>query len=105
MKYIKKFELFDNDNYIPSTSKNVLTNYYSCDDCDDLWSEFNNEPEICTNCGSSNIEELPEDEWYEVAKSRLSPAKLKKLESKRKKDKNQFVNLFNLKSNDDKDVN
>lgn len=96
MNYIKKFETFDFNQTIPTTSKNVLTSYYSCDDCDNIWKEFNNTVDSCKFCNSKEIEELPENEWYEVAKSSLNSDEIYNLESERDKESGEFVDLINL---------
>lgn len=96
MNYIKKFETFDFNQTIPTTSKNVLTSYYSCDDCDNIWKEFNNTVDSCKFCNSKEIEELPEDEWYEIAKSSLNSDEISNLESERDSESGEFVDLINL---------
>ncbi len=105
MIHIKKYETFDFDQTIPTTSKNYLTNFYSCDECDAVWKEFNNTTDKCKFCNSDEVEELQEDEWYEIVKSRLDEDEIKDLESERNKDSEYFVDLLNLKNGDNKDVN
>jgi hypothetical protein len=41
MKHVKKFENFDFSKTISTTSKDTLTNFYSCEECDALWKSFN----------------------------------------------------------------
>jgi hypothetical protein len=96
MKYIKKFETFDFSQTIPVTTKNFLTNYYSCDECNSLWKEYNKHSNICKFCTSFEIEELPKDEWYEVAKARLHPDEIKNLENIRKESESEIVDLLNF---------
>ena len=99
MKHIKKFETFDFSQTIPVTTKNFLTNYYSCDECDSLWKELNKESEECKFCGSNEIEELSEGEWYEVSKSKGEDMSSDKSEDQ------EGISLYDLKKNDDEYVN
>jgi hypothetical protein len=103
MKYIKKFETFDFSQTIHATSKNELTNYYSCDDCNALWESFNETCDKCKFCNSDEIEDLSEDEFYHLQKSRLDEDEIEDMESQRSKNSQEFVNLYNLKGK--KDVN
>ena len=68
MKHLKKFETFDFSQTVPVTTKNFLTSYYSCDECDNIWTE-NNEVDCCKFCDSDEIEELHEEEWKELSKN------------------------------------
>jgi len=97
MKHLRKFETFDFSQTIPVTTKNFLTSYYSCDECDNLWKEFNKESKSC-KCGSTEIEELPEDEWYEIAEVRGINTEDEKMSDK------EAVNLLNLKKDNNEDV-
>ena len=105
MKHIRKYEAFDFNQTIPVTSKNFLTNFYSCDECDAVWKEFNNTADTCKFCGSDEVEELQEDEWYEIAKSRLDEDEIEDLESNRNKDSEDLVDLFSIKKGGKEDVN
>jgi len=105
MKHIKKYETFDFDQTIPVTSKNFLTNFYSCDECDALWKEFNNTSDSCKFCGSDEVEELQEDEWYEISKNRLDTDEIKDLESEKNKESEDLVDLFSIKKEGGKNVN
>ncbi len=98
MKWIKTFENFDFSQTIPATSKNVLTNYYSCDECNALWKEFNRTVEKCKYCNCSEVEDLSEDEYYDIQKSRLDKDEIEDMESEREKDSTEFVDLINLGS-------
>jgi RNA polymerase subunit RPABC4/transcription elongation factor Spt4 len=98
MKYIKNFEGFDFGQTLPATSVNVLTNYYSCDECDALWKEFNNKSETCKYCGSDEVEDIHESEWYELVKSRLDEDEVEDLENQRKKESETLVDLLSLKN-------
>ncbi len=103
MKHIRKFETFDFNQTIPVTSKNVLTNYYSCDECDSLWKELNESCDKCKFCDSGEIEDLSEDEYYYLQKSRLDEGEEEDIESERSKESDELVDLYNLKGK--KDVN
>ena len=81
MNYIRTYEDFDFSQTIPTTSKNVLTNYYSCDECNALWKEFNKSVEKCKFCNCSEIEDLSEDEYYYLQKSRLDGSEIEDIES------------------------
>ena len=98
MRHIKKFEGFDFNQTLPVTSQNVLTNFYSCDDCDALWREFNETSEKCKYCGSNEVEDLDEDEWYEIVKSRLDEDEVEELESNRRKESETFIDILSLKN-------
>ena len=97
MKHLKKFEDVGHQ-ALPITSINVLTNYYSCDDCDALWKEFNEESKSCKYCGSHEVEDLPEDEWYELVKSRLDEDEIEEMEDIKKKESETLVDLLSLKN-------
>ena len=97
MKFIKKFETFDFSQTIPATSKNVLTNYYSCDECDALWKDFNETCDKCKFCDSDEVEDLSEDEFYDLQRSRLDEDEIEDMESERSKNSEEFVDLYNLK--------
>ena len=96
MKHIKKFETFDFSQTVPVTTKNFLTNYYSCDECDNLWKEFNKESKSC-KCGSTEIEELPEDEWYEIAE-------IRGINIEDRKEDQETISLLDLKKDNNQDV-
>ncbi len=104
MKHLHKFDSFDFNQTLPATSKNFLTNFYSCDECNAIWKEFNNTADNCKFCNSDEVEELQESEWYEIAKSRLDEDEYKNLESDRKSSSEEFVDLLNLKKEDSEDV-
>jgi predicted RNA-binding protein with PUA-like domain len=99
MNRIKKFEAFDFNQTLPIASKEDLTLFYSCDECNGLWKDFNNESEVCRFCDSTEIEELSSDEYYDMVKSRLEDDEIQDLDIERKKDTNTFVDIYNLKNN------
>ncbi len=99
MKHIKKFEDLDFSQSLPITTKNFLTNYYSCDECDNLWKEFNKESNCCNRCESFDIEDLPEDEWLELAKTRLNPKEFNDVYKKNIDDNKIGVDLLRLNKN------
>lgn len=105
MRHIKRYETFNFDQTIPVTTKNFLTNFYSCDDCDAIWKEFNNTADKCKFCDSDEIEELDEKEWYEISKNRVSEEENKELESERDIDSEEVVDLFNIKKEGSRNVN
>ncbi len=96
MKRIKNFESFDFSQTLPVTSVDVLTTYHSCDECDGIWKEFNEDVKNCKYCGSDEIEELEEFEFYEISKTRTDD--VEGLEKEMQDDKDSFVDLINLKS-------
>ncbi len=98
MKYIQEFEGFDFSQTLPVTTKNILTNFYSCDECDSIWREFNESSNSCKHCGSNEVEDLDEDEWYEIAKTRLSEDEVRKLEKERKEESDTFIDILSLKN-------
>lgn len=97
MKFIKKFEAFDFSQTLPLTSKNVLTFFYSCDDCNALYKELNESSDKCKYCECSNLEELSEDEWYEIACDRLDEDEIEDLLNQRGKEEEEFIDLSSLK--------
>lgn len=109
MQYIKRFnELNINNNEIKkdlgyppllTTSANMLTDYYSCDECDALWRSFNSPNTTCPYCGSIEIEDISENEWYELVKKRLDDDEIENLEFDRKRQSETFVDLTKLKRN------
>lgn len=103
MNYIRKFESFVTKP-LPIASRAALTNYYSCDECEGLWREFNKQYDNCKFCGSTEIEELSRDEWYELASEKLDPEEIKKLEKEKDDYNNQLFDLGMLKK-DKKYVN
>jgi hypothetical protein len=96
MKWIKTFETFDFSQTIPVASKSALTNFYHCDGCDALWKELNKEVDNCKFCHSDTIEELSEDEWYNTVGDRLDEDELEDLESERKSEEEDFIDLYKL---------
>lgn len=96
MKHIRKFEAFGSGVSLPVTSISSLTNYYSCDECNALWKSFNEECKECKFCDSTEIEDLTEDEWYELIKSRLEPDEVKELMDEREKENQEMVDLRKL---------
>lgn len=98
MKKIKNFESFDFNQTIPTTSKDHLTNFYSCDDCNALWKEFNKKSESCKFCESQSIEEISPDEYYELVKMRLDDDEIEDFNKEIENDSNTFVDLTKLKN-------
>lgn len=96
MRYIKTFETFDFNQTIPVASKDVLTSYYHCDGCNALYKSFNSTESDCKFCKSDELEELSEEEYYETVGERLDDEK-EDMESERRKDSEEFVDLYNLK--------
>lgn len=98
MKKIKNFESFDFNQTIPTTSKDNLTLFYSCDECNALWKNFNEQSDNCKFCESSEIEEIDPDEYYELVKLRLDEDEIEDLEKEKESDSNTFVDLTKLNS-------
>lgn len=105
MKHIRKFETFDFNQTIPVTTKNFLTNFYSCDECDAVWKEFNNTTDVCKFCNSNEVEHLEESEWYEIAKSRMSPEEFNSMEKERQSSEQEAVDLYDVKKMKPKHAN
>jgi hypothetical protein len=101
MNRIKKWESFNFDQTLPVTTKNFLNSFYSCDECDSIWKEFNNTAERCVYCDSNEIEELEESEYYEIAKSKGDIESLKSEQP----DSEEVVDLFHLKKSGKNNVN
>ncbi len=100
MKYIKKFEELDFSQTLPITSKNALTMYYSCDECDAIWRSVNKVCDSCLYCKSNTVEELSEDEWYEMAKSRSDDDEIDGWDEDRMIGDNEMVDINQLGKND-----
>lgn len=100
MSFIKKFEEFDFSQTLPVTSRSSLTNYYSCEECNALWKEFNKTYDECKFCKSDEIENLSSDEWYELIKSRLEEDEIKAMENERKFDNETLIDITSLKGTD-----
>jgi hypothetical protein len=98
MKHIKKFETFDFTQTLPVTTKNFLTNFYSCDDCDEVWKEFNKVSNKCKFCQSEQIEDLSEDEFYEIQKTKIEDNQTSNIGSGRMEDSEELVDLVNMRS-------
>ncbi len=98
MKHLSKFETFDFSQSLPITSVDVLTSYHSCDECDGIWKEFNEDVKNCKYCGSEEIEELEENEFNELVNTRLNNDESDELNKDRINDEDTFVDLLNLKS-------
>ena len=101
---IKNFENFINEEVgfdfnqtLPVTTKNFLTNYYSCDECDGLWKVYNKQESKCKFCGSEEIEEMSEEDWYEVVKDRMGDENDIDLEEEKKMEEEEVIELLNLK--------
>lgn len=92
MQHIKKFETFDFSQTLPITTKNFLTNYYSCDECDGLWKSFNKEDSKCKFCESEEIEEMSEGDWNEIVNQRMGK------DSESESDDEEMVDLVTLKN-------
>lgn len=102
MQHIKKFNEIKTDithDPLPITTINMLTNYYSCDECNALWRSFNSINNTCSYCGSIEIEEISENEWYDLVKNRMDSDEIKELEKDRKIQSETFVDLTKLKKN------
>lgn len=97
MKWIKKFETFDFSQTLPVASKDDLTLYYHCDDCDALWKVLNTEITDCKFCKNNLIEELSKDEWYETVGNRLDEDELDDLNVEKESDESDFLDLYNLR--------
>jgi hypothetical protein len=97
MKFIKRFETFDFSQTLPITSKNELTFFYSCDDCNALYKSFNEYDDKCKYCKSTGLEELSEDEWYSTACDRLDEDEIDDLMNQKSSDSESYIDLTNLK--------
>jgi len=101
MKNMKNFESFT----LPIASIEDLSSFYSCDECNAIWKEFNYNASSCKFCDSLEIEELSIDEYYELIKDGLDDQdEIEYLDEERLKHKQQFISLTNLKNNNT-DVN
>lgn len=96
MRWIKKFETFDFSQTLPLSSKEDLTLYYHCDDCDALWRVLINEVDGCKFCKSSTIEELSKDEWCRTVGHRLDEDEIEDLNVEREIEEDYFLNPHTL---------
>jgi hypothetical protein len=97
MKIIKSFESFDFNQTLPAASKETLTLFYSCDECNALWKEFNISSDSCRFCKSDEFEEIGPDEYYELVKSRLDKEEIEDLDLERESDSETIFDLTKLK--------
>lgn len=102
MKYLKKFEELDFSQTLPLTTREQLTMYYSCDDCDDLWKSANEQCDICPTCKSKNIEELSEDEFYEIGKEMSDEEDSPLIDKLKKSEQDEIIDLTGLIGKNDK---
>jgi len=84
MKIIKTFETFD---YGKTLSGNRQELYYHCDDCDQNIEENTATLTNCTNCNSTNIEELSKEEFES----------LKEMESQKMQESLKYGKFFQRK--------
>jgi len=103
MEHLKKFETFDFSKTLPIASKSDLTMYYNCESCNAIWESFNEKCDCCRFCDNDNIQELDEDDYYDMVESRLEDDEVQDLRSEREKD--EFVNLYSLGKDNKKYVN
>ena len=94
--------MFDFNQTLPTTSQDVLTSYYHCDGCNALYKSVNSTEDDCKFCNSRELEELSEDEYYDTIGERLDDDEKEDLEEERQKDKDKFLDLYNIRN---KDVN
>ena len=94
--------MFDFSQTLPTTSQDVLTSYYHCDGCNALYKSVNSTEDDCKFCNSRELEELSEDEYYDTIGERLDDDEKEDLEEERQKDKDKFLDLYNIRN---KDVN
>jgi len=105
MNHIRKFETFDFNKTLPVASKDTLTSYYYCDECEGLWKEVNHQDDRCKFCHSEEIEDLNVDEWYSMVEDRLDDDEIEDLQKERGKEEEEFVNLFSLRKDRKRYVN
>lgn len=98
MKVIKSFEAFAGYP-IPTTSLDVELEYKICKDCDSLYSIYKPKSINCKYCGSKDLQNLTEGEYYDKLQFRLSPDEFKNALENRERIKNTFIDL--TKSQDD----
>lgn len=105
MNHIKTYETFDFNKTLPVTSKDVLTSYYYCDECEGLWKEVNQQDTKCKFCHCDSIEELNADEWYDLVEDRLEDDEIENLRKEREEYESKFINLFSLRKDNKRNVN
>jgi hypothetical protein len=96
-KFVNEENVFDFSQTLPITTKNFLTNYYSCDECDGLWKVYNEQEAKCKFCGSEEIEEISEVDWYEVVNQRMGDEDDSDVNDERKSEEEEVIDLLNLK--------
>jgi hypothetical protein len=96
-KFVNEENVFDFSQTLPITTKNFLTNYYSCDECDGLWKVYNKQETKCKFCDSEEIEEMSEGDWYEVVNQRMGDEDDSDIDDERKSEEEEVIDLLNLK--------
>lgn len=93
MKYIKTFENWAGPT-LPTTSLDVLYNYILCKDCNALYRIYKPKSTNCKYCGSKNISDISEDDYYNELKLRIDdPEEWSDIIKDREDTKNTFIDL------------
>jgi hypothetical protein len=98
-KRIKKFEEFVNedmwnqDMFFPMTTKSSLAMYYKCLNCGIPYISINKELHFCEECKSSKLQEIGEDEFYKILKTKLSPSGWQTILQKKREIETDLVDL------------
>jgi hypothetical protein len=100
MKHLKSYNLFESIT-LPTTSKDDLTNYYTCYKCKSIFNTFNKEANICPYCGQNDPVSISDFEYMAIAKNTLSPEEYKKEMNSKKKRESEYVDLIEVGINDE----
>lgn len=95
MKYLKRFEAWGFDP-LPITSLDVVTDYILCNSCNALYKIYKPKSNKCKYCTSSDINNISEEEYYSEMQNRLDSDEFKDALIDREKDRNTFVNLYDV---------
>lgn len=91
----KSFEAHQMGN-LNVSSREDLTNYYRCNDCNNVYRVFNNSHDVCQHCKSTNLEQISDFDYMAELKTRLSPEEFGKELANKNKRENDFIDLVSV---------
>ena len=92
MRHLKTFEAWGGYP-LPITSLDVELEYKKCKDCNALYPVYKPKSINCKFCGSKDLLNLSEDEYYNELENRLEPDEFEEALRERDKIKNTFIDL------------
>ncbi len=97
MKNLKNFKTFEAEQIgtFLATSKEDLTNYYKCNQCNALFKSFNSQSDTCPYCNSNDIVQISDFEYMTSVKDKDGSEYEKEMKDKSKRG-SQHVDLVSL---------